>query len=302
MWRKTVYRIPSVAWFRKTLPLILVGGLGVMALGWLGDAVGGICIWERWLGPCADGWAVGKRSVVALLLFLALSTLSAWLAHEFLPVLHFSQNSRTQPRKVLIVPLSTFTILPVRNAQQRWQLEVKGSAQSPEPTVVELSNDLAQDLARLEANEGTKKWNGMQFLRGLCPHVCGGVLEQLYLIGSKGSQGSSAQLETVRAWVQSYTAAQVHAVRDVDFHSVKTLQAELEKIIRSLLDGKQYRESDIMIDTTGGTKTASIAAAFASLEWRGVEFQYVQTGDGGAGTTAPEVLSYNVVAGRPQSG
>lgn len=267
----------------KNFLLILAGSGTVITLSWLADGLKGECLFEHWYGPC-DPHQMGMwpRIGLALGVFIIFAVITRLMAKNWLPVQQFA-SKKVSAHKVLIMPLSKFNPQLQQDEQGRWQ--VNG---------VDLVGDLERDIRALEENEATKKWNGLPFLRGLRPHM--NTLEKLYLIGSSGKDGSSQQLEALRELVGKYTDANIKTIANINFQSVLELQGELESLIKGLLsqEDKKYREKDIVIDVTGGPKTTSIAGAFASLEWRGVEFQYVDTANN------HDVLSFNVVVSLPE--
>lgn len=94
---------------------------------------------------------------------------------------------------------------------------------------------------------------------------------------------------------------------EVDFEkladSTRTLQTVIGLFMKGVAPGtmdnpqkpEKYAASDIVIDTTGGQKTASVAGALVTLSDKELEFQYVPTFGGGK-----EPRSYNVaIADKP---
>lgn len=275
----------------KNVGLFLSGSGTVIAISWLADGLKGECLFEPWWGAC-DQDAMLLRICLAAIAFIVFAFVARVLVEDWLPVQHFAHNKKVAPHKVLIMPLSTFNPVPQKDEQGRWVVQDK-DGQDRQVEGVILQGDLEHDIHALESNNKTRKWNGLPFLRGLKPHLVDNKLERLFLIGSNGDDGSSQQLDALCQVARQYTDAYIEPIRDIDFHSVKDLQGELESLIKKVL-GKNYKENDIIIDVTGGPKTTSIAGALASLEWPGVEFQYVDTAhDHG-------VHSYNVVVNLPK--
>lgn len=81
--------------------------------------------------------------------------------------------------------------------------------------------------------------------------------------------------------------------RQIEFEDLQALYDNFNEIIQKVTTELGLAQNDIMIDVTGGTKTASIAAALVTLHHPPIEFQYVRT------ETPFDVLSYNVVTTNP---
>ncbi|HEX7241942.1 MAG TPA: hypothetical protein VF263_16790, partial [Longimicrobiaceae bacterium] len=141
--------------------------------------------------------------------------------------------------------------------------------------------DLLADIEAL----GAVRWSWQQFLRALRPHQ--ETLKHVYLIGSRDipgppggpdSPGSYASLADAERLIRAYVppGAVIHRVRcAVDFQSLRELQECVAGAV-SLLLAQGLRKEDVLVDVTGGQKTASIAGALITLN-SNVTFQYVQT-------------------------
>ncbi len=131
--------------------------------------------------------------------------------------------------------------------------------------------DLDADVEALSA----VRWSWQQLLRALRPHR--DSLRHVYLIGSGGHRGSFAHLPDAERLVRAYLpGAAVHRVAcAVDFEHLGELQECVAAAVSLLLE-KGLRKEEVMIDVTGGQKTASIAGAVITLN-SNVTFQYVQT-------------------------
>lgn len=130
----------------------------------------------------------------------------------------------------------------------------------------------------MEALQQLPRWNWQQQLRTLALHLP--RLERVYLIGSSGTGGSHAHLETFARLIRCYCGP-VPVVWDdgIDFEDIEAIYKRALKFIieaeqGTTGDGRRFRQDDIIIDATGGTKTASIAAGLVTLHNR-VKFQYV---------------------------
>ena len=118
-------------------------------------------------------------------------------------------------------------------------------------------------------------WNWQQLLRALRGH---GHLEQVWLIGSSGKDGSrQACSEFCKPWLEGYLPpgckVQIYD-RGVDFEDYN----EMENCFRTIVFGplESFNHTSVCVDVTGGQKTTSIAAAAMTMN-REVVFQYVQT-------------------------
>ncbi|HYN77482.1 MAG TPA: hypothetical protein VES73_06795, partial [Lamprocystis sp. (in: g-proteobacteria)] len=245
--------------------------------------------------------------------FLVVTYLTYRLAKTWVPVRHIAPGQAVRPHRVLIAPISLFKPVPEKNENSQWCVRERDRDGKILREVV-LSGKLGEDIAAF-SRQGWL-WNGQQFLRGLAPHLQGvdpvgpvkTALTDLVLIGSSGEERSShASLPVVRDWVATYTDARLHplqgAAKGINFEEIQTLQHTFDKWIRYFID-HGIPESEIILDTTGGQKTTSIAAALTTLRWSQVEFQYVESKDavGNGAEAKPNVLGFNVVVDAPQHG
>ncbi len=144
-------------------------------------------------------------------------------------------------------------------------------------------------------NEIKRKINVLQVIRAIEPHI--EKVKHIVFIFSSGKDGSAKDREQYKLLFQMLLPADViinDQLEPVDFEDIN----ELERCIIECCDNlvKQHRldESDIVIDATGGNKTASIAAVMATLDRPNLEFQYVQTNE------PYEVKAYNAMAVFPK--
>ncbi|MDB4948546.1 MAG: hypothetical protein JWM27_1195 [Gemmatimonadetes bacterium] len=138
---------------------------------------------------------------------------------------------------------------------------------------VPLTGDVETDDRALVA--AGVRWRWQQLLRGLAPHRS--KVSHLYLIGSKGDPGSFDALDDAKSLILHYARdADVHKhLEAVDFEDLNALTIAIRTGVRAHMKAG-LALSDIMIDVTGGPKTASIAGAIFTLN-SNVTFQYVQT-------------------------
>ena len=161
-------------------------------------------------------------------------------------------------------------------------------------TELELTGNIVSDIAAISLRFPKAPFNWQQQLRGLHEHLrfSDRRLEKIVYVGSKSglnSDGSDLQLEMMRLMMGQYLVGiDQTAERIADFSLFDELREVLRTTIKEGVAAK-YAESDIVIDITGGTKTASIAGASATLEGN-VQFQYVETA-----TSSPAVYVYHIV-------
>ncbi|OIO57144.1 MAG: hypothetical protein COX57_12555 [Alphaproteobacteria bacterium CG_4_10_14_0_2_um_filter_63_37] len=241
---------------RPLFTLLIPSWLFLLGASWTADGLR-----DGWLsGTLADPWGLA----IALLCFLGGAF---WLYHvrqAFLPLATFREGDRPAPHAALVLLVSP---------------------PKPEQPPIDLSGNLNQDIAALDAS----RWNWQQLLRAIQPHVA--TARHVVLIGSSGKEGSYHHLETCQTLLARYlpTATFTQAPA-VDFQKLEATRETIEQIFADLRQ-QGVPERQILIDVTGGTKTASIAAALATLRHHRVEFQYVEGG------SAP--LIYNVVSQAP---
>src|SRR3990172_563321 len=152
---------------------------------------------------------------------------------------------------------------------------------------------LEDDIDALNELPSNRRWNWQQLLRAITPHK--NRVRRVRLVGSPGSGGSFEQLPFCAAMLARYlpNAKIVMATRPVSFEDFNELVDLIRLVIREERNAG-IKAKDIVIDITGGQKTASIAAAAATFN-SAVTFQYVQT-------SAPyDVYSYDLVWQSPIS-
>jgi hypothetical protein len=248
-------------------------------------------IFSRW------GW--NHITAFALLICLLSGVLfSAWIYKGAIRFLLPRSLSRQEVvgRKCLILFVSTQTEIESRKlidastnlSDPIWQ----GTTQGKWEKVI-LTGDLAKDVNVL--NTLPRPWNWQQLLRAIKPHVA--TLKRVYLLGSKDEKGrgSHHELGSCKKLLQRYLHAEIILEEEwVDFEDFRAVVALLDKVIKTEKK-KQTADKEIVIDVTGGQKTASIAGASVTLNSDAV-FQYVQTaGD------PPKVYEYDVIYRAPVS-
>jgi hypothetical protein len=138
----------------------------------------------------------------------------------------------------------------------------------------------------------TERIGWQQILKGVLPHR--GLVSKVVLIASHENRKDSA---LAVQWLSFYLGQVVRVEcypESTDFEDVSEVYFAMARIIENL-KGEGFEEADIMIDATGGTKVASIAAALASLTYKDLKFQYV--------TKAGKVIAFNATfANEPELG
>lgn len=142
---------------------------------------------------------------------------------------------------------------------------------------VTLTGDLEQDNQAIAANfDG--RWNWQQLLHVISRHR--GELQKLLLVMSSGARGSSRQQEDCEKFLGLYLPGVEIAIASsqsgIDFDDTHAVYTTVTRCIDETVRQGIAAES-ILVDVTGGTKPASIGAAFATLQHTEVEFQYINS-------------------------
>ena len=250
--------------WRALLPgwLILISG------GWVADGLKGEVLfgdWE-WSRPIPDLYLrLGSLAIAFGCFVLA----SLWLysyRRDFERVRSLSQD-RCTPHRSLVVLVSTPN--PVPHEKPDGSLCLR----APDGQEIRTTGDLDRDIDHVLSGI---RWNWQQLLRGTRRHA--GTLKRVYLVGSRGEWGSFHYLDLCETMLRQYLPAAVtitQHLRDVDFEDFNDLVRELRGIVTAEKQAGMTDE-DIVIDITGGPKTASIAGSAVTFSTE-VTFQYVQT-------------------------
>lgn len=218
-------------------------------------------------------------TVISLLGFVMVSWWIKKLTEEYLSVRHLKNHTVVKPHRAIIMTASTPSGYKIELSAEKVTIQTNTSN-------VSLSGDIIKDMDQLD------RLNLQQFLRALKPHL--GELKWLFLVGSGGKNGSFECLKEFERVVRHYVGDSVqifHRGSDhLSFEDLEGVYQEFKSCINSLSKGHRVSHGEIMIDVTGGTKTASIAAALATLEHEDIELQYAQT------TSPYDVMSYNVIS------
>ena len=229
----------------------------------------------KWFDISEAGWKGSAcASVLGFLLFLGLSLVVVWvimaLGKTFLPV-RIHTLSKVPEHEVLIMLLSkqgnlNFSEHP--DGRVCWVFEAQGD--NKHELMATLDDVCQQKL-------GPFSWQ--QNLRALRHHK--NRLKAVYLLGSSGNDGSAKDKEVAEQFFKFYLSEDVKVemlnASGVDFESLEETRQSLMSIIEHARNAG-HQEREMVIDITGGQKTASVAAALVTLDRSDLVFQYVGTG------------------------
>lgn len=248
---------------RLATPILLmaIGG------GWIPDMVqSGISGDKTWV-------QVMPYILTGLVLFLGGAYWAYCQSRDYLPCRVLDRINAIQPRKVLVTTLSTRRGYELKVPEDQDE-QIQILPQDDRCPSFTLSGKIEEDI-----KSSKFIWNWQQVLRALTPHVDGNILKRVHLIGSSGDTGSALQLEECKKFLGRYLGDGIEITCDpnaVEFEDIDMLIKHLKAVIKKLRR-ENYPAEDIMIDTTGGMKTTSIAAAMVTLNNPDLHFQYVPT-------------------------
>lgn len=126
----------------------------------------------------------------------------------------------------------------------------------------------------------------MMLLRAIYPHLDGGTLRQIVLVGSPDPDGSFNDIEDAMKLIERVTGMSPQVVnglagvrksaQPVKFEDFEKLSEVFHQEIKTSRALDDKGGNDVMLDATAGYKTASIAAAMFTLHDE-ASFQYVHT-------------------------
>lgn len=274
-------RFDKNALFKLLIPLAFIPPL----TGWLGD------ILKDWItkGIEQDDWTFGKAdlwlivigSILLAVLLCLVYRASKQLVSPSIIAQH--QDGEVEAHPVLITLLSLQSGLEA--SEGGWR--VKGQAL---PDTLDATCDPERSISGLS-------WQ--QNLRAARHHVKNGALKKLILIGSlseKAGSGTPESLQLARQFFTHYLkdknveilapGLENPAVYSPDFEKLEATRHALKKAI----EYSGASDKDIIIDVTGGQKTASIAAMMVTLDRKDLMFQYV-----GTGSQTGRIFGFNVI-------
>lgn len=276
-------------WFQLFLLLVLPLAVMPILANWVGDVGKGL-LKDTALG----GMGHAAMFWIGLAALLVLAALLLWMGHKLLPVNIIAQTPSFEQRRVVVALLSPCDVL--EKTDGKWQVNVKDG----QP--IQLSCKTLEQLVDKNCRLPNMTWQ--QTLRAANYHRV--RLEKLVLVGSLGGSGTKKQLDQAREFFSTWFPGKVVAYGSpvqadddydtrwqADFEDLAGLGKLLDNLLRELhKDTAGYSDRDIIIDCTGGFKTASIAAALATLHRPELMFQYVGTGE-----HAGRVTGFNVATG-----
>jgi hypothetical protein len=260
-----------------------------------------IPILASWVGDIAKDYLVkGAVSSTDRGLFwagfaglLILAAVIVWKGRKLLPARVIEQTPSFEQRRVVVALLSPCNDLEQDN-QGGWQMLDKSGK-----TLWSMAGETLDELVRKETVLPGLTWQ--QALRAAHYHKT--RLEKLVLVGSIGGSGEKKQLNLANEFFSTFFPGKVaifgspslpgvdyDARWQADFEDLSGSSNLLRNILRELhKDTAHYTDRDIIIDCTGGQKTAGIAAALVTLHRPDLMFQYVGTGE-----HAGQVTGFNV--------
>lgn len=271
------------------IKITLLSLLAISSSSWISDGLKGDCLFAHFwnVDPCGL-----DKTILLLVIALALFMFATWQIikeGQKLFYINLQPVSGVKPHRVLIMAVSALNPPPQedKNSDIVIKDEEKGKS-------VTLTGNIKNDIEAFTAQN--LKVNTQQLLRAVEPHLADHKLKRVFLIGSEGEKGSFNLLATVQAMLKRYDAnlkISIHGKKEhgIRFEEVESLRNEYETLIEKA-KRENYAEDDIILDATGGQKTASIAAAMTTFSNSNLKFQYVETGG-----DKPQVLTFNIVAG-----
>jgi len=223
-------------------------------------------------------WINCKLAIPYLFIFALLFIMLYNLRSAFLNAYALYRHE-AEPHKAMIILVSALNIMPEKkNNNFPWTISSKGA----EATIngASLENDI--NLLEKEKPKGLR-WNWQQLMRSLLPHQQ--TLQIIYLLGSpdiigkiKTIEGSHKHLNLAEELIKQYLKGDIKIKQypAVSFEDFDNLIISINRCIEEIKSKDKIKEKDILIEITGGQKTASIAGAMATLNTR-VTFQYVDT-------------------------
>ncbi|MBN1664019.1 MAG: hypothetical protein JW943_10505 [Deltaproteobacteria bacterium] len=289
---------------KRDLWLGIAGAIGLIVTGeWLASALLGEMVFQRWCTIFSEHPVF--NIITALFLFFASFVLVFNYRRAFLLSRSFRYHS-CKPHACLVMMLTLPSPdIQIPEGDLPWKLEKKDKVGNVkgDPVILEgqsLIND-AQNLPHMW-------WNWQQLMRALIPHL--NHLKEVRLIGSPNTKdkegntlyGSRAFAEKAKILIQTYFPSVNVMINEdaVNFEDFDALKNEMNDVLMELRSKLKYSEDEIIIDVTGGQKTASIAAAAVTLNSK-MNFQYVRTLRFGDVPLNEDVMSYDVRVYSPLS-
>lgn len=264
--------------WRFILTGVLLFVLMPLAGSWLAD---GAAQWFVSAAPEEErAWRWGVLFLAGLLV-VAIGAIWLRIYGERFILPEIEPVKDVEPRRVLIAFLSDLNMEIRRADDGRWCFSRANGA--PE-------NAICVSGFFEFVSDGRILSNWQQLARAIYHHHNAGVLQKVILLASKksrdvfeasaGQNAGSPHPETFFDALLNDDAPPGRRVKievapgNVDFEDLTSSVTALQQAIKN--SGVEPR--DIVIDVTGGQKTASIAGALVTLDKRDLIFQYVPTG------------------------
>lgn len=265
---------------------------------WLFFITGGFLVTSSWTADMLQYLLEGKGDLYfenGLLSFAYVFTCLAFAFLIYRSRSHFVPTktlyaTRPKPHKVLIMLVSTPN--QGMSIDGKWiTIEKKNNSQESSSFTLPTALD---EMIQLITERGLF-WNWQQNLRSLAVHQ--ERVEKVILIGSASTQdvikvpndddkhvektntvpGSVENLDEICQLLKHFVPhAEFFDNREnpCDFHVLEEIRSTIVQWVVKMIE-LGYQQEDIIVDVTGGTKTASISAAMATLTLSDVEFQYI---------------------------
>jgi hypothetical protein len=271
----------------------------IVSAGWIGDALKGDCLFTQFRSDTdCNRLSYSASMLFSLAIFFIVTAFIYKTGRKLLLYRNLQSTPGVMPHKVLIMAVSTLTPIPPR-------LESDGRillCAADKDNYIETTGDIERDI-KLFTEKGIRS-NTQQLLRAVKPHLENNTLQRIYLIGSEDSidekdnkkkyPGSYHTLCAVSNLLQQYDKnLKIETHGNIDFKDVKKLHDEYEKLINKAK--QEFNEGDIILDTTGGFKTTSIAAAITTFKHKELKFQYVETTG-----QEPKPWTFNIIVESPE--
>ncbi|MCF8382794.1 MAG: hypothetical protein K9G39_04250 [Chlorobium sp.] len=240
----------NVSWYALGYAALLL-----LAIGWIPDGIADLfnCQWR------GCGWPVCLECSYKILISFLIIAFFRW---RILQAMRYQVTIAVNPSSPQPVQVLGLFLSPVAT-----------TAKEQEDAVAAITKSINEKSLALEFFDG-KKWE--MPLKAISYHKS--RLKKVLLFTSSGAHGTSAMSGDFRKVVQFfYPAIQVDEIKSggMNFEDVEEVFKAVENFfLRN--EKENVKESDMLVDITGGQKTNSIAAAIATLA-TGRNFQYIST-------------------------
>lgn len=242
---------------------------------WIADGIKGDPLLV-WLPDC---FQIGWVRIVIIVLFIILMFYLLYKIYEFrknLPMIRVPiQTDMVEPHKAIIAPLTYYdqNIFDLIFNEEDCAIKLTYKGSDISPTIL-LHSVTDKEKAFDDFTEQIQnKWSWQQILRGVKPHR--NKLTHIIFIPTKVTDHLFPKVvQLIHTFLPNVDIRKGQFSEKGDF---ELLMYDFERAIIEIKKEK-IRESEIVIDVTGGQKTQSIAGAVVTLK-KNVTFQYVDTND-----------------------